>query len=215
MAPIVEPGRPPPLLVPRDVSQAKLDEELELWQMNRDLYRRRGWFLLSASDLEVEVAFVALVSLGDKPLPAVTAAIRLTYDNYDLWPPALTFIDVRTGEPSYPVVPALDRVDGDVRNVLLEHPNGGPFLCIPGLREYHSHPQHSGDDWLLHRSAGTGRLAVVCERVWRRMVRNVIGLTVQVTSLPLGHGVQVVMGLAQGDVDVVPAASVSPSALTS
>ena len=203
IAPNVEQSPLPPLLVPRAVSQAKLDEELAQWHANRVLYRRRGWILLSARALEVEVAFVGAVSLGDKQLPAITAAIRLSYENYDLWPPSLTFIDVRTGAPAYPIVQALDRVDGDdVRNVLLDHPSGGPFLCLPGLREYHSHPQHSGDDWLLHRSSGAGRLAVVCDRVWRRMVRNVIGLTVQVSSLPAGHGVHVAMGLTQGEFEV-------------
>lgn len=204
IAPTVEQSSPAPLLVPWELSKAKLDEELAQWNANSEVYRRRGWLLLSVRDLEVEVAFVGAVSLADKQLPAITAAIRLTYDNYDLWPPSLTFIDVRTGAPAYPIVQALDRVDGnDVRNVLLDHPNGGPFLCLPGLREYHSHPQHSGDDWLLHRTSGAGRLAVVCDRVWQRMARNVIGLTVQVSSLPPGHGVHVVMAISQGEFEVV------------
>lgn len=215
-APFVKRSPPPPLLVPREVSQAKLDEELGQWHANSNVYRRRGWLLLSAEDLEVEVAFVGAVSLVDRQLPAITAAIRLRYDNYDLWPPSLTFIDARTGALAYPIVHALDRVDGeDVRNVLLEHPDGGPFLCMPGLREYHSHPQHSGDEWLLHRTSGAGRLAVVCERVWRRMARNVIGLTVQVNSLPPPHGVQVVMGITQGEFDIVAAPSEPASATTS
>lgn len=190
--------------MPREVSEAKLNEELEQWHANRDVYRRRGWILLSAHDLEVEIAFVGSVSLGDVQLPSITAAIRLTFENYDLWPPSLTFIDVRTGEPARPVVNALEMIEGaEVRNVLLDHPNGGPFLCLPGLREYHSHPQHSGDDWLLHRSSGAGRLAVICDSVWRRMVRNVIGLTVQLQALPPGHGMQVLVALAQGEVNAV------------
>lgn len=215
IAPIAEQSSPP-LLVPREVSQAKLDEELTQWHANSAVYRRRGWLLLSARDLEVEIAFVGTVSLGEQQLPAITAAIRLSYDNYDLWPPSLTFIDVHTGAPAYPIVRALDRVDGgDVRNVLLDHPNGRPFLCLPGLREYHSHPQHSGDDWLLHRSSGAGRLAVVCDRVWRRMVRNVIGLTVEVHVLPPGHGIQVVTGITQGEFEIMPKLSPPPSASTS
>lgn len=216
IAPSVERSPDPPLLVPREVSQAKLDEELAQWHANSNIYRRRGWLLLSARDLEVEVAFVGAVSLADKELPAITAAIRLTYNNYDLWPPSLTFIEVRTGAPAYPIVQALDRVDGDdVRNVLLEHPSGGPFLCLPGLREYHSHPQHSGDEWLLHRSSGAGRLAVICDRVWRRMARNVIGLTVQVSSLPTGHGTHVVMAITQGDFEALATPTVPPSVTTS
>ena len=35
---------------------------------------------------------------------------------------------------------------------------GIPFLCVPGVKEYHDHPGHSGDPWEVHRSAGEGRL---------------------------------------------------------
>jgi hypothetical protein len=133
----------------------------------------------------------------------MTAAIRLTYNNYDVWPPSLEFIDPRGGEPAAPPVQALDRFDEGVRNALLLHPETGqPFLCVAGVREYHSHPQHSGDDWLLHRRSGAGKLAVLCDLVWRRMARNVIGLSVQLQSLPHA-GSQLHVGLAQGDVDLV------------
>ena len=26
-----------------------------------------------------------------------------------------------------------------------------PFLCLRGIREYHDHPQHTGDEWLLYK----------------------------------------------------------------
>jgi hypothetical protein len=194
-----------PLLVPREVSEHKLSEELAQWHDNADVYRRRGWVLLSAKDLCVDIGFLATVAFGDVLLPAVTAAIRLDYTNYDLWPPSLTFIEPRSGEKAVPPVQALERVGDGVRNALLGHPATGElFLCVPGLREYHSHPQHTGDDWLLHRNAGAGRLAVICDIVWRRMVRNVIGLHVEIQSIPRA-GTQLQVGLAQGDVDLIPA----------
>lgn len=192
-------------LVPRAVSRGKLQRELELWRANSAVYRRRGWLLLSVEDLTVDVAFVARVAVGDMQLPIITAAIRLRYDNYDLWPPSLTFIDAASGAAGLPAVQAPDRVDGEIRNVLLGLPGSGqPFLCLPGLREYHHHPQHTGDDWLLHRAAGEGSLAVVCDRVWRRMARNVVGLSIQMQSLPYA-GTQLHIGLGQGEVDPVPA----------
>lgn len=196
-------GLPPtvPVLVPREVSRAKLDGELADWHSNAELYRRRGWLLLGAADLDVHVAFVAQVAVGEMTLPVITTTIRLNFDNYDLWPPSLTFIDPMTGQPVLPVISAPERDQrGEPRNVLLGHPiTKQPFLCLPGLREYHSHPQHSGDDWLLHRTSGQGRLAVICDRVWRRMARNVLGLQVNLLSLP-GMGTQLQMALAQGDV---------------
>ncbi len=209
---LTEPSAPPPsgadsdlpLLVPIEVSTAKLEDELSQWRANEDSYRRRGWLLLGVADLTVDIAFVATLAVGDLQVPAITAAIRLRYDNYDLWAPSLTFINPRTGNPMPPVVRAPDTVDGQVRDVLLAHPNGRPFLCVPGLREYHSHPQHSGDDWLLHRTAGLGRLAVVCDIVWRRMARNVLGVAVTLQSLP-NMGTQLNVGIAQGDIDLLQA----------
>jgi hypothetical protein len=157
---------------------------------------------MGVEGLQVDVAFIATVAIGDLSVPAITASIRLRFDNYDLWPPSLTFIDPRTGGPAAPVVSAPDTVNGEVRNVLLGHPNGLPFLCVPGVREYHEHPQHTGDDWLLHREAGAGRLAVICDIVWRRMARNVLGVMVNLQSLPR-VGTQLNMGLTQGEVDLL------------
>lgn len=197
----VPPAPAVPVLVPREVSRAKLDAELTDWKSNVELYRRRGWLLLGANELEVDVAFVAQVAVGELTLPVITTTIRLNFDNYDLWPPSLMFIDPLTALPALPVVNAPERDErGDPRNVLLGHPiTKQPFLCLPGLREYHSHPQHNGDDWLLHRTSGQGRLAVICDRVWRRMARNVLGLQVNLLSLP-GLGTQLQIMLAQGDV---------------
>lgn len=193
----------PPQLVPPTVSEGKLNAELESWRANADTYRRRGWLLLNVNHLSVDIGFVAHVAVGEMRTPIITAAIRLNYDNYDLWPPSLKFIDPCTGAPALPVVQAPDQVHGEIRNVLLGQPGTGqPFLCLPGLREYHHHPQHTGDDWLLHRAAGEGTLAVICDRVWRRMARNVIGLTVQMQSLPQA-GTQLHVGFGQGDVDAM------------
>lgn len=203
-----EEGARPPLLVPRTVSANKLARELDDWSHNAEAYRRRGWVLLGVAGLTVDVGFLSNVAVGDMQVPAMTASIRLEYDNYDLWPPSLTFIDPRSGTPVAPIVQSLERISpAEVRNTLLVHPVlSRHFLCLPGTREYHSHPQHTGDDWLLHRSAGEGRLAVVCDRVWRRMSRNVFGFRLELQSLP-GMGTQLGISLAQGDIEELPASA--------
>jgi len=143
----------------------------------------------------VEVAFVASVSFpAGSVVPVVTACIRLDYTNYDLEPPSLRFIDVWTGEPAAPPVqPSQLSSAGELQNLMPgPHPNTGlPFLCLPGLLEYHTHPQHSGDLWLVgHRAQGAGRLAVVCERVWQAMGRH-LGLAVQVQAIVgIGHDIE-------------------------
>jgi Predicted metal binding domain len=188
-------------LVPLAVSAAKLAAELMDWDTNADLYARRGWLLLERGELHVVVAFIAPVTLvGDVTIPVITACVRIDYTNYDLWAPSVTFVDPRTREPARPAVRApYPEADGPRDSLIDGHPiTGRPFLCLPGIREYHEHPQHSGDDWLLHRASGAGRLAVISERIWQRMVRSVMGLQVMVQALPAPIGTQVQVGLAQG-----------------
>lgn len=204
--PVTERG---PRLVPQRVSVRKFDEQIERWHANRDTYTRRGWVLLATGDLWVEVGFLQNVAMGGRTIPVMTACVRLDYWNFDLWPPSLTFLDPVTRQPAPPPVRAPDRVSPtEVRDALIDqHPTSlQPFLCLPGVREYHTHPQHSGDDWLLHRPLHEGDLAVVCERVWRRMARNVLGMSIAIQSLaPASDQVatQLEVNLLQGDADLV------------
>lgn len=199
-----------PVLVPQNVTRAKFQEQLDRWAGNSEAYARRGWILLSVADLSVDVGFLQKVAMGGRTIPVMTACVRLDYWNFDLWPPSLTFLDPVTRQPAPPPVRAPDRVsETEVRDALIDHHPGTlqPFLCLPGIREYHSHPQHSGDDWLLHRHLREGDLAVVCERVWRRMSRNVLGMSVAIQSLApandTGIANQLDINLLQGDPDLV------------
>ena len=198
-----------PVLVPQTVTRAKFQEQLDRWADNTEAYARRGWILLSVGDLSVDVGFLQKVAMGGRTIPVMTACVRLDYWNFDLWPPSLTFLDPVTRQPAPPPVRAPDRVsETEVRDALIDqHPQTlQPFLCLPGIREYHSHPQHSGDDWLLHRHLREGDLAVVCERVWRRMSRNVLGMSVAIQSLApaneTGIANQLDINLLQGDADL-------------
>jgi hypothetical protein len=40
-------------------------------------------------------------------------------------------------------------------------PNDSPFLCLPGVLEYHHHPAHSGDSWLRYRGSPVGKLDAI------------------------------------------------------
>lgn len=215
IAPLVEPG----------ISREKFMRELDLWERNA-LHRERGWVLLGVDPeaLIVELAFLAKISTsaGSAPLPVVACAVRLSYDNYDLLPPSLTFIDAITRLPlqrthvralqigvlggGAAVVGNAGAAPGmEVRDVLIDgHPETKlPFLCLAGIREYHTHPQHTGDSWLLHRHLGEGSLSTICDRIWRYMVKTVIGLEVNVQVLPFFpmRG-KLVVSLAQGEFQI-------------
>lgn len=198
-------------LVPSRVTDAKLAAEMEDWQANAAIYERRGWLMLDADERHVDIAFIASVPLvGILAAPVITACVRIDYTNYDLWPPSVTFIDPRTRQPSRPPVRAPGLSESGVRDALVEnHPlTGLPFLCLPGIREYHIHPQHTGDDWLLHRASGAGRIAVICERIWQRMVLNVVGMRVTVQVFPPEIGTQLEVAIAQGDTSAIQLAAV-------
>jgi hypothetical protein len=172
-----------PTLVDPEVTRKKLRRDFELWQANATR-QERGWLLLDYDEeaLSVEIAFLGAlsISVGSGPLPIVAAAIRLTYENYDIWPPSLTFIDPFTRQPAKPHLAAVNSTHQGPQNLIVDgHPaTQKAFLCLPGIREYHTHPQHTGDDWLLYRSSAAGSLSVISERIWRFMVKNIAGLQV-------------------------------------
>lgn len=194
-------------LVDPEVTRRKVDREIELWSENAKIYRRRGWILLGREGPVVDVAFTAALPLGGRTLPIIGAAVRIDYQNYDLWAPSVEFIDPSTGEFAPPLVGAVMQTPEGPRNLLVgSHPQTGrPFFCVPGIRQYHDHPQHSGDSWLLHRSQGAGSLATICDRIWRTMPRTVVGMQVAVTTLPpeSGQAINVEMQILAGDIDAM------------
>jgi hypothetical protein len=68
-------------------------------------------------------------------------------------------------------------------------PDEIPFLCLPGVREYHEHPGHSGDAWELHRRNGAGSLVRLVDVVRTYAVDPVAGWQVNLTpQVSLGYG---------------------------
>jgi hypothetical protein len=197
VAPVALPPLPePPSLVDPEISTAKLDRQLADWEANAEIYAERGWLLLGRDQLQVDVAFAAHLPIGDLPdTPALPLAVRFRFQNYDLAPPSLELIDPITRRPlGAPRVAALDfdRLDGDGNPEAAfvgGHPlTGRPFLCKRGVREYHTHFEHSGDDWLLHRDQGIGTLAQLCGVLWRLTTHTVSGLNFAARRVPHDGG---------------------------
>jgi hypothetical protein len=171
---------PERVLVDPEISRTKLEREIEAWRANDADYRTRGWLLLRHEGLSVELAFLGKIPLGNAHVPIVLPTIRLEYENYDLWPPSMTLIDIFTGEPTEPqLTQAFLMTDTGPRQILLRNADGKAFLCVPGTREFHDHPQHSGEPWSLFRSRKMGALAVVAERVSQSMTQTIQGLGMQ------------------------------------
>jgi Predicted metal binding domain/WXG100 protein secretion system (Wss), protein YukD len=207
---------PPPLLVAPEVSRAKLARQLDAFNANAASYRRRGIVLLEHEDLTVDVGFQCRLPTGEAPdLVAMPLAVRFEFTNYDVWAPSLDFIDPITHEllPHPPVIRGLAfRQDGapirggPVDVFVDNHPETTrTFVCKRGVREYHSHFEHNGDDWLLYRGDDLGTLAQLVEVLWRHTTRTVTGLHFIAQRFAIGNAIVAAskIELRRDDVDAL------------
>lgn len=170
------------LLVDPAVSRVKFDRELDQLRGVASERRAQGWWLLDASFPDVLVAFVSPIV---RPAPVLFGAL-INFANYDLWAPSVVIVDPFTNRPylrrelaalgllfqrriEQPAVevPGLGMMQANAaQDLLLSHsPDDVPFLCVPGVREYHNHPAHTGDSWLLHKGRGEGTLHFLLETI--------------------------------------------------
>jgi hypothetical protein len=90
--------------------------------------------------------------------------------DFDLRAPSLEFRDPWT-DALLPYATMFRAVEFEQQRkthivLLNDHPTTHkPFLCLRGIREYHEHPQHSGDDWMLYRQ--TLSLFSILMSLWR------------------------------------------------
>ncbi|QIN84645.1 hypothetical protein GBA63_19805 [Rubrobacter tropicus] len=179
------------VLVDPAVSRAKFDREVAQYREREDEYVRRGWFLVKAEYPEVFVVFGA----PQLSPPALVFGALLDFTDYDLWPPSVKLVNPFTKEPyknkdlprrlpRQPTVPADQALAGQVQfiqpqDLMVAHdPEDVPFLCIPGVREYHEHPAHSGDSWLLHKDSGEGTLYFLLDQIHRYGVQPIAAYNV-------------------------------------
>lgn len=184
-------------VVDPEVSRAKFDREVAAYRQLEATYQKRGWLLLEAKFPEVVVAFAATKL---RPAPIV-AAVVVDFTDYDLQPPSVRFVDPFTRErllaanlqffmlrrPAMPgvapeAIAALVQQGGVQFSSLLQsnRPDDFPFICLPGVREYHDNPAHTGDAWLLHRGSGEGSLAFILEKIWAYGVEPISTFQIQV-----------------------------------
>jgi hypothetical protein len=175
------------------VNQRKYDCEFRRLVDQRSTLEQRGIFTLNSSSYPHVDLFYAprnnlrlLVPVGSTPenqlppnsfqmieIPSLAGrGVKARFDlsDYDVLAPSLEFLDPWTDLPlPYETMfRALEfERERGVHVVLLgDHPaTHKPFLCLRGIREYHEHPQHSGDDWFLYRN--TVSLFSIVMSVWR------------------------------------------------
>lgn len=164
------------------VSRAKFNREVARYRELEEEHTHRGWFLIKAEYPEVFVVFGA----PQLRPPALVFGVLIDFTDYDLWPPSVKLVDPFTREPysdkdlprrlfrqpAAPDVPGDQALAGQSplvqpQDLMVAHdPEDVPFLCLPGVREYHEHPAHSGDPWLLHKDTGEGTLYFLLEKIY-------------------------------------------------
>lgn len=168
------------LLVDSEVTREKFEREVDAFRAIADDYRQRGCFLHRVAFPEVIVLFAT-----PKVRPAMLVfGARLEFSNYDLWPPSVQIVDPFTLVP-YRLREAPTRLMRVVASqgtplqayqaapLLIAHAEDDiPFVCMPGTREYHEHPAHTGNSWLLRRGTAEGTLAYIVTTLARHGVEH-------------------------------------------
>jgi hypothetical protein len=183
-------------LVNPDIVRGKFDRELKRCRDAEVELRRRGCWIISA---QFPVVTVAFVSSQLRP-PTVLFTTEIDFTNYDIWPPSVRLINVFTGDPmlarelpaaltfsrrvavafppGIPLPPGAAQLFAEQPLLVSHSPDEAPFFCFPGVREYHDHPAHSGDSWLLHRGAQEGTLFFIIDNLYRYGVEPIKGFQI-------------------------------------
>lgn len=170
-----------PQVVDPQVSQEKYTSEVALFRQNYSEYRTRGILLLEESFPAIRLAFC---SVKIRPYP-ILFAVCIDFTNYDLEPLSISFIDALTYAPiliqqmphQFPRKISQVQQNMNLQPLVIAQADNIPFFCIPGVREYHRHPAHTGDNWFLHRGiAGEGTLGFLIEKLHQYGVAGINGI---------------------------------------
>lgn len=121
-------------------------------------------------------AKIRFMAIHDIPSLATRAfGVRIYLDDFDQRAPSVVFCDPFTWqELTYNQLHRGNHVGDNKKafNVILDgHPvSKKPFLCMRGIREYHEHPQHTGDDWMQYRKH-VGLFSTI-DTIWKTCVLN-------------------------------------------
>lgn len=159
------------VLIDPEVSLIKFNHEVKSILTHSSDLRKRGWIIESTIFPTVRVTFLA--TRVSPPIAALTVDIDFT--NYNICAPSVRFLHPITNTPIY--LEGKRKLPGNEENnlMVLAHPETKePFLCLPGIYEYHIHPEHDGDSWDIHRYTGEGSLYFLLEHIWQYCVKSIV-----------------------------------------
>ena len=142
----------------RTVSLKKFNSAVQSLLTDAGLYiADQEWNVIAATYPTLAVVF-------RHPRSRRKVEFRFHCNDWDELPPSLSLHDPENGQE----LPWSAWPQG-VWSVLNSHPSTGkPFLCLPGIREYHTHPVHLGDVWDRYRPGTSYGLLSIVDRVQQR-----------------------------------------------
>jgi hypothetical protein len=178
-----------------EVTRLKFEREIQNFRVNEGHFREKGIVCLSVGENVIELLYGVPHVV---PIP-IAFSVQINYTNWDIEPPSVRFIDpfsrtflqreeIKVGMFQVPDKNTVSVQNGQLLGVVdLLQPAGGinefAFVCIPGVREYHQHPAHSGDLWMLHRTKGEGTLCVLIDQLYRHSIPFINAYHFQITQL--------------------------------
>lgn len=154
------------------VTKNKFDTEVSKFKAVEVNYREKGIICTNISFPNIFFIF-AIPKLTP---PVIAFSVRINFTNYDFEPPSVVFISPFTEElvrrDQVPVLFIQLNKNNPFQPIDLLQGSGNmaPFFCIPGVREYHNHPAHSGDSWFLYRTRGEGNLLFIIDQLYNNSI---------------------------------------------
>jgi hypothetical protein len=139
-----------------EVSKLKFDREKEMLLGSAKAFAdANGWEIVQ---LEYPILSVLFTNATTKR----RLGFRFQCDQWDDLPPSLTLFEPTSPQQELP----WDKWPKAGWNAAASHKNyTKPFLCLPGIREYHAHENHLTDHWENLRGKDSYALRYIVERV--------------------------------------------------
>jgi hypothetical protein len=186
-------------VVEPEVTRAKFEHEIAEFILIEDEWRKKGIVCLKRDCPNAQFVFIAH---HIKPV-IVAFAVSIDFTNYDIDPPSVVFINPFTLQPVktrdlqvgfFQVSTQIQQVPGSngMQEMQLRVPvsilvpglDDIPFLCIPGIREYHNHPAHSNNSWLNYRTKGEGKLSFILDQLYIHCIPHIVGFNAHINFSP-------------------------------
>jgi hypothetical protein len=140
------------------VSRRKFERELEI------IRTQAAGFVEAAAWEFVDAIYPVLAVIFTHPRSKRRVGFHFLCDDWDEVPPALSLFDPETKEEL-----AWSKWPQQGWSAGQSHPTTGkPFLCLPGIREYHVHGSHQNDRWDNLRGKESYSLRYILHRVQQR-----------------------------------------------